>query len=314
MPGSKWRRVSRGLLPAPPPDCRILVEACAGGAAYWFLANPRPDYGVLIDISDDLLNVYRVLQRMGADWFYQQVSYLPGGSRELFEEFSKLYSSPEWRDLPDERRAVVYYWLLQVRFAGAFPPSRGSSPRGGGLWKGIGTYGGLIHVPRETSRHKMIERRAKTRGQHTRADFDYFFERLHSVELIIGDAVEVLPRFDLPRCAWFIDPPYPDTYINYSRRDSPPTPQWYEELIKILAGTQSASWLLVIGVTDHITDCLANYGLTWKSLDTRYYLGTSAGKRRSGERANEIVVLRGNWQWGRQEGLDVWLSATESPE
>jgi site-specific DNA-adenine methylase len=182
-PGGKTRIANKLLALLPPHE--TYVEPYAGGAAlFWRKAPSKRE--VLNDINPDIMSVYQFLQK-ASDAELEEFARRDWVARE--ELFERLFDS-EPRSLADRAYRA---WYLS-RFGRHGPHSK---------------RGDFQHIYEGQRAAVTFERLKELR------------ERLRDTILTVGDALDIIKRYDGPDTFFYIDPPYLGANAGYQHGPDP---------------------------------------------------------------------------------------------
>ena len=187
--GGKGRLAERITPLLPKPDRHLTyVEPFCGGASILFSRRPA-GIEVINDMNGEVIHFFHTLRDSG-DALREYLQNTPY-SRQVFEDWRSV--DPETLD-PLERAARFFYLSRS-----SFMASGASGDR-----KPSWAYA------------RIDDNRARSVMKVVDAELLKVRDRLRTVYIEHGDALEVISRFDAPQTVFYCDPPYhPDT-----RRDS----------------------------------------------------------------------------------------------
>ena len=234
------------------PRHTVYCEPFAGGAAVMF-AKPWPPAAnnnhyreVLNDADGDLINLYRVVQRVDTFSEFQRLVSLPY-SRQVFDEAKALRKSGEGTAV----ECAAAYWINVSQ-------SFGRRLHGG--------WGTAVYSRNEQATWlSQVER------------LPQYLSRLASVASENTDALDCIARWDSPQTLFYCDPPYPSTEQawndTYEQVD-------FAALVDVLAHCEGS--FILSCYPNVAADAYAN-GLGWERFEVDVVCHVSGqGKTRKG--------------------------------
>lgn len=204
-----------------------------------FLRRPfRARAEVINDISGDVANLFRVLQR-----HYITLMDLLRWQVTSRDEFERLRAA-RGDTLTDLERAARYLYLQRLRFGGKPDGVFGVGPSASARFD-VGKLGPVLEAVHERLSGVVVER------------------------LPYG---ELIPRYDRPGTLFYLDPPYWGCETDYgvglfARED-------FEHLAEILAGVEGR-FLLSLNDRPEVRRCFRRFGI--EAVQTTYTIATSHG-------------------------------------
>ena len=265
--GGKGRLAERITPLLPRPERHLAyVEPFAGGAS--ILLSRRPaGIEVINDMNGELVNFFQTLRDHG-DALREYLQNTPY-SREVFEDWRSV--DPETLD-PLERAARFFYLSRSSFMASGAAGDRKPS------W----------------AYTRIDDNRARSIMKVVDDDLLKVRDRLRTVYIEHGDALDVIARFDAPQTVFYCDPPYhPDTRSDGGYADEL---EDHDELLDTL--TSVTGMVALSGYPHESYDRLEDHG--WKRHD--FDLECPAGRTRQ-SRDNRLA---GGIDTGRVEC--VWIN------
>ena len=219
-------------------DHRLYVEPFVGMGGVFFRRDRRPQAEVINDVSRDVVNLFRILQR-----HYQQfldVLKWQVSSRAEFERLMKQNADT----LTDLERAARFLYLQRLSFGGKV---RGRS-------FGTGTTGG--------ARFDLTKLAPMLEDVH---------ERLASVVIECLPYQDLIPRYDRPHTLFYLDPPYWGCTDDYGRGLF--SEGDFDRLRVLLEGIKGR-FILSINDVPEIRDLFARFPM--RSVDLNYRISGGA--------------------------------------
>ncbi|PLZ01875.1 restriction endonuclease subunit M [Burkholderia sp. WAC0059] len=245
MPIIPWiggkRRLADVLIPRFPPHT-CYVEVFAGAAALFFM-RPPAEVEVVNDVSDDLVNLYRVVQHHPEE-FVRQFKWALS-SRQVFKWLSD--TPPEI--LTDIQRAARFYYLQQNCF--------------GGRVEGR-TFGTATTSPPGLNLMRIEETLS---AAHLRLSGTYI-EKL--------DWQACVKRYDRPHTFFYLDPPYLET----EGYGVPFEFEQYEKMAQVLRTLQGRA---ILTLNDHPEIQALFAGFQMERVEIPYMVGGAANTVLRGE-------------------------------
>lgn len=240
---------AKRIVKAMPPHDRYL-EPFGGGLSV-LCAKPRVELETVNDANDRVVNLYRVARDQPED-LIRAVHLTPNARREV--EIAKEVSADP---VEDARRMVVCCYLTRT--------SGGLEPRG---WR--------FRVKSVPNLMAMLPARNAVQR---------VCDRLQSVQVECGDALEITERYAHARCLVYADPPYVSTQRTSADRYAVEEwgPDGHHAYIDALLGLDAM--VMVSGYADGPYDRLTQAGWrlnTWESF-------TSRSHGRQGDTRQEVL-------------------------
>lgn len=233
--GGKGMMVKK-LLPLIPPH-RIWVEVFGGGMSLTLAKKPSP-VEVYNDLDCGLVSFFRVLRDPDKfARFYHLVAFTPY-SREEFNFCRKT-----WQECEDEvERAYRWFVVARMSFSGTFARSWSF-----GVTCSHRNMAGVVS--------KWLSALEMLPAIH---------ERLMRVQIENQDFRTLIPTYDTPETAFYMDPPYvPDTRGETGTYPCEMTLDDHRELVELLLGVKGA--VILSGYRHEVYRPLEEAG--WRRLD-----------------------------------------------
>ena len=237
--GGKRRLADIIISRFPPHTC--YVEVFAGGAALYFL-RPPAEVEVINDVSGDIVNLYRVVQRH-LEEFVRQFKWALS-SRQIFKWMQDTPSET----LTDIEKAARFYYLQHQCFGGRVTGQ---------------SWGTATTTPASTV--NLLRMEETLSAAHL---------RLHGAYIEHLDWLECIQRYDRLHTLFYLDPPYWET-------EGYGVPFEWNEYVKLAQAMRSIKGKAILSINDHpkIRELFAAFQM--ESLDITYTLsgGDNAVKR-----------------------------------
>lgn len=173
------------------PEHRVYTEAF-GGAASVLLQKPRSYSEVYNDLDCQVVNLFRVLQDLGAEKRLKDLLLVTPFARE---EFSLAYE-PSEDPVEGARRLIIRSFM---------------------------GFGSNAHNPKITTGFRANSNRSGTIPAKDWMNYprylDLFTERFRGVVVENREAVDVILQHDTPKTLHYVDPPYPHSSRSDGRGD-----------------------------------------------------------------------------------------------
>lgn len=219
--------LSRQIVPLMPPH-RLYLEPFAGGAAVFF-AKPRAERETLNDLDGTIVRFWRALRERPEE-LAAAVAATPY-SREEWDASRQ----PADDDVEAARRLLVNVDQSFAQSRGSWRPGQltGANRWRPGVWENL--------PPRILAAA----------------------DRLRGVSLENADALDLIPKWDLPDALIYVDPPYtgPHRVAQHVRYDVDDDGELWGRLVDVLAEVKHAA-VIVSGYP-----CEEMESLGWRSLD-----------------------------------------------
>lgn len=181
--GSKYKQ--RGWIYAHFPETTVFVDAFAGTGTISVNLPLSVQRHILIDSNERIAtllgSIKHVPHNLTAEisrWDYDRPTY---------EQLKRWYLAPEFDSYPPLQQATLTYCVLSMSRAGL--PAAGYSEDTRLL------KDGLPAKQSQWSRHDAI--------------INAYHEKLKNIEIVHGDALDFIPKYDSPTTTYYCDPPYP---------------------------------------------------------------------------------------------------------
>lgn len=239
--GGKSRLARRicAILAATPHDA--YAEPFVGMGGVFLRRTMRPRVEVINDVSGDLVNLFRVLQRH-PEALLRELRWRPA----MRAEFDRL-GGARVQDLTDIERAARFLYLQVLAFAGKVAGR---------------TFGVDPSSPHTFDLTRLAPRLAR------------IHDRLAGVVIENLDWADFIPRYDRPGTLFYLDPPYWGSEGDYGAGVFGPAD--FAELAAALEVVE-AKVLLSINDAPEVRTAFAWADIT--TIETRYFVGTSGGMK-----------------------------------
>jgi DNA adenine methylase len=210
--GSKYKQ--RSWIYEHFPKTDIFIDAFAGTGTISTNLPFKVQRHVLIDSNERLTTLLGCIKHEH-HWLTAEISRWDY-ERTTYEQLKRWYLAPEFPTYPHLQQACLTYCVLSM--------SRGGLPSAGFSDDKRVLKDGLKAKVSQWSRHNDI--------------LDAYHEKLKNIEIIHGNALELLPKYDSPTTTYYCDPPYPlDTRTrNGAGYDDEFTTQDHAQLASVVRG------------------------------------------------------------------------------
>jgi DNA adenine methylase len=276
--GGKTHHAAR--IAAALPEHRTYVEVFGGSAAV-LLAKPPSPVEVYNDVDDGVVGFFRVL--------FFRVLRDPEAFARLRRRLrltpyarAERVAGERWRDEPDPvERAALWFVLARGSFSGrvgsaGWSASVGHSGRG--MSAAVSAHLGAVDRLPEVA------------------------ARLLRVQVERADWRDVLARYDRPRTAFYLDPPYPHATRGGDRYDNELTAADHADLVRALLRLRGRAVLSTYFV-EELHRPLVDAGWTRTDLEVAAHAGKRVGGRGRGRRTETLLASR-RWRPRRKRLAD----------
>lgn len=223
-------------------DHQAYIEPFVGMGGVFFRRDRRPTLEVINDISADVTNVFRILQR-----HYQQLLDVMKWQITSRAEFERLVQvDPE--TLTDLERAARFIYLQRLSFGGKV----------NGRYFGVSTTGG--------ARFDLTKLVPALEDVH---------ERLSGVVIERLNYDKLIARYDRPHSLFYLDPPYWGCTDDYGRNVFAEAD--FERLSTVLDGIKGR-FILSINDTPEVRAIFARFTLEEVAVNYRLSGGVTAAR------------------------------------
>ena len=105
-------RISKKLVSMMPAHHEYCEVFFGGGSV--FFAKPKVEFNYINDLNSNLVNLYEVL-RDESEEFWKFAPFMLY-SKEMFDKAVAKYGTKEWKELPNAKKAVFFYFIIRTSF------------------------------------------------------------------------------------------------------------------------------------------------------------------------------------------------------